>query len=70
MSDQLAGRDEALDLLEECVYQLCLQSEDLRLDSGCLKCAADALRFLSRMGRMTIVSDDGKRVIAEFAKRK
>ncbi len=62
-----ADRNELLDTLQEVTAQACLDFN--RLDSGGISAYADALRILGREGRVRIISDAGKRVVAERVKR-
>lgn len=55
---------EALDVLEEAAYQECWSDEDKCLDSCAISSRARMLRFLARHGRVEIVTDVGRRVIA------
>lgn len=63
--------EECLELLEDVVVQCCTDEsiKDVstpRLDSMALSSYADALRFLAKHGRVTVVSEYGKRVIASL----
>ena len=62
---------ECLDILEDVIVQCCTDesvkdASTPRLDSMALSSYADALRFLAKHGRVTIVSEYGKRVIASL----
>ena len=64
-------RDEARDMLFEVVCQACstwVQSGDPLdgLDSTALSAYADALRYLAERGKVEIVSESGRRVIARL----
>ena len=73
MSEQLAAEverlraenAELLDLLADAVAQGC-SGDDGVLDSGALSSYADALRKLAEVGKVEIVSEAGRRVIARW----
>jgi hypothetical protein len=68
--------DEALDALAGMVAQECAVDSDAtritritgELDSFAVSSHATALRLLARHGRVTIVSDVGRRVLANWTK--
>lgn len=67
----IAERDEALELLLEAVRDECLVASFAgpafdHLDSMARSTWADALRLLARSGRVRIVSESGRRVIAKL----
>jgi hypothetical protein len=59
-------RAEVLEALEDVVNQAC--GADGHLDSMALSAYAAALRLLARLGRVTIRSEAGRRVIGEWVK--
>ena len=69
--EQWIPLDDCLDIIEEVIVQCCTdesvkEASTLRLDSMALSSYADALRFLAKHGRVTIVSEYGRRVIASL----
>lgn len=58
-------RNEILDALCDAIAQACEQRSG-ELDSYALTAYANALRLLSRYGRVVITADVGRRVIARF----
>ncbi len=55
--------DGMIDLIAELISQACTTSAG-ELDSSAISVYADAIRFLAAAGRVEIVSDYGRRVIA------
>ena len=59
--------DDEIELLIELAGQTCgVHGERNDLDSCAISCYADLLRKLAKLGHVTIVSDVGRRVIADW----
>lgn len=56
--------EDLLDTLEGVITQSCWSNEDMRYDSMCISSYAEAMRLLGEWGRLEILSEGGRRVVA------
>jgi hypothetical protein len=68
LSSTRASLAEAMDALEEVTLQATAVGRG-QYDNMTLRCYADALRLLAGDGRVRIITDEGRRVIAEVIPR-
>ena len=61
--------EEILDVLEDMAYQHCWNEQNNEFDSFAISSNASTLRLLAKYGKIRIIKEYGKRVIAKPIKR-